>query len=163
MHLLKRLARKHRIAAACVALAVALAGAAAVLDRLLPPDMTRYEDRSTVVADRAGHTLRAFLSRDEAWRLAATPDVVDPLYLDLLMAYEDRRFRSHPGVDPLAAVRAFGQLIAAGRIVSGASTLTMQAARLLEPRPRTLAAKLAEAGRALQLERRLGKDGELSV
>jgi len=70
---------------------------------------------------------------------------VDPLYREMLIATEDQRFARHPGVDALAALRAFGQLAAHGHIVSGASTLTMQAVRLLERRPRSLAAKLAQA------------------
>jgi penicillin-binding protein 1C len=90
-------------------------------------------------------------------------DEVDPKYLRFLIAYEDRRFYYHPGVDPLAAVRAVGQAVAAGENVSGASTLTMQTARLLEPRPRVMASKLIEMGRALQLEARLGKDAILGI
>ncbi|MFX8708357.1 transglycosylase domain-containing protein, partial [Acinetobacter baumannii] len=74
---------------------------------------------------------------------------VEPAYLAMLLAYEDSRFRWHPGVDPIALARAVGQSILHRRIVSGASTLTMQVARLLEPRPRTLRAKLAEMLRAL--------------
>jgi penicillin-binding protein 1C len=81
----------------------------------------------------------------------------------MLIAIEDRRFETHVGVDPLAVLRATGQWIAHGRVVSGASTLTMQAVRLLERRPRTLAAKIAESGEALALERRLGKDSILGL
>ena len=67
----------------------------------------------------------------------------------MLLAYEDKRFESHWGVDPLALLRAMGQFATRGHVVSGASTLTMQTARLLEPRPRTLGAKLIEMARAL--------------
>jgi penicillin-binding protein 1C len=70
---------------------------------------------------------------------------------------EDRRFRYHPGVDPVAVLRAAVTNVVAGRRVSGASTLTMQLARLLEPRPRSLRGKLAEAWRALRLEATLSK------
>ena len=73
-------------------------------------------------------------------------------FIDLLVQTEDRRFWDHPGVDPIALVRATGQMIRAGHVVSGGSTLAMQAARLLEPRPRTMRSKLIEAARALQLE-----------
>ena len=76
----------------------------------------------------------------------------------MLVAAEDRRFRWHPGVDPFALSRAAVQWARAGRVVSGGSTLTMQAARLLEPRPRTLAHKAIEILRALQLEARFSKD-----
>jgi penicillin-binding protein 1C len=81
----------------------------------------------------------------------------------MLIATEDRRFETHLGVDPLAVLRAAEQWISHGHVVSGASTLTMQAVRLLERRPRTLAAKIAESGEALALERRLGKDAILSL
>ncbi len=82
----------------------------------------------------------------------------------MLTAYEDRRFRDHPGVDARALLRAAGQWLAAGRIVSGASTLSMQVARLVEPRgERSLKAKLRQIARAIELERRLGKDGVLRL
>ena len=80
-----------------------------------------------------------------------------------LVASEDRWFRHHPGVNPLALVRALAQNLRAGRVVSGASTLPMQLARLAEPRPRTLWAKAVEAFRALQLERRFSKDELLEL
>ena len=81
----------------------------------------------------------------------------------MLIAAEDRRFDRHPGVDPLAALRALIQLAISGRVVSGASTLTMQVARLLEPHPRSLSAKLGEMAKALALERRLSKDEVLGL
>ena len=81
----------------------------------------------------------------------------------MLTAYEDRRFARHPGVDPLAVARALSQWAASGKVVSGASTLTMQVARLLEPRPRTLRAKLLEMLRALQLEAHLSKEEILEL
>ena len=76
---------------------------------------------------------------------------------------KDRHFRRHPGVNPLALARAAFQDLRAGRIVSGGSTLTMQAARLLEPRPRTLRSKAIEVFRALQLEARFSKDEILGI
>ena len=83
--------------------------------------------------------------------------------LDLLIAVEDRRFWLHPGVDPVALVRAVGQMLRAGRVVSGGSTMAMQAARLLHPRPRTVRSKLIEMARALQLEMRYGRAGVLDI
>ena len=89
---------------------------------------------------------------------------VDPRFLAMLIAYEDKRFRSHHGIDPLALLRAAWQAIRNGRIVSGGSTLTMQVARLLEPRPaRRFSDKLAEMMRAVQLERQLSKDEILNL
>lgn len=132
-------------------------------DRLLPPPLDRLADVSTEVLDRDGRTLRIFLNRAGAFRLPATVSNVEPLYLRLLLEREDRRFYRHRGVDPLAVARAAWQNLTAGRVVSGASTLTMQVARLLDPQPRTLSAKLIEAFRALQLERRYDKDAILGM
>jgi penicillin-binding protein 1C len=146
--------RRGRILAAGLG---ALLVGAFVLDRVFPPDLARLATVSTVVVDRDGRMLRAFAAGDGAFRLATTPEDVAPIYLKILVAYEDRRFHGHPGVDPLALVRAFGQFVANGRAVSGASTLTMQAARLLEPGERDLVAKLGQMARALQLERRWSK------
>ena len=137
--------------AACVTL-VAILAAAAVLDRRFPVPTARLRDISTVVSDRAGVPLRIFLTPSGRWRLAAAPESVSPNYLAMLVAVEDKRFWSHPGVDPLALGRALIQRIRRGRTVSGASTLTMQVVRLLEPRPRTLRSKIIEVLRALQIE-----------
>ncbi len=78
--------------------------------------------------------LRAFATPDGYWRLPADLDRIDPHFLDMLVAYEDQRFWDHHGVDVLALLRAAGQLVTSGHIVSGGSTLTMQLARLIEPR-----------------------------
>ena len=143
--------------------AMSLVAAAAVLDRLYPPDLSRLADLSMLVTDKDGKLLRAFPAGDGNWRLPVQVASVDPGYSRMLIAYEDKRFYHHLGVDPLALVRATGQLLAAGHVVSGASTLTMQTARLLEPRPRTLLSKLIEMGRALQLEERFDKDQILAM
>lgn len=129
----------------------------------LPLDETRQVSR--VVVDRQGRLLRAYAMGDGRWRLpvAARRDV-DPRYLDLLFAYEDQRFLTHHGVDPLAVARAAWQWVTHGHIVSGGSTITMQVARLLEPRQhRSLVAKLRQAVRAIQLERRFSKDEILDL
>jgi penicillin-binding protein 1C len=114
--------------------------------------------RSVEVVDRNGALLRPFSLPDGRWRLAAKPEQVDKRYLEMLVAYEDRRFPDHIGVDPIALIRASWQLFTNGEIVSGGSTLSMQVARLIEPRKhRTITAKLAEIVRAIQLEARLSK------
>jgi len=148
--------------AAGVGAAVVLGGCGTALwsfARTLPPlDLTEAEHRSTVVLDRNDRLLRAFATPEGRWRLPVTHDEVDPRFLALLKAYEDRRFDAHRGLDPLALIRASWQLAWNRRIVSGASTLTMQVARLLEPRgERTLRAKLTQALRAVELERRFSK------
>jgi penicillin-binding protein 1C len=119
---------------------------------------------SAIVVDRDGKLLRPYTTPEGRWRLPATRDDVDPRLVSLLLAYEDKRFSAHHGIDPLALGRAFAQLITHGRIVSGASTITMQVARLLEPRPeRSLNAKLRQMVRALEIERALSKDEILAL
>src|SRR5260370_3716604 len=83
---------------------------------------------STVVLDREGRLLRAFTTADGRWRLPVSEKDVDPRFLKLLTAYEDRNFRSHHGIDYLALLRGAGQLALRGHVVSGGSTLTMQVA-----------------------------------
>ncbi len=118
---------------------------------------------SPVLVFSDGSTASVALSPDEKWRIQASLDRVDPDYVSALTFLEDRRFRLHPGVDPAAVLRATVQNLGAGGVVSGASTLTMQLARMLEPRPRTLTSKLVEATRALQLELRLDKNTVLAA
>lgn len=110
-----------------------------------------------------GSTAHVALAPDQRWRIPARVEEVDPDYVEALLAIEDARFRWHRGVDPLAVVRAAGQDLAARRVVSGASTLTMQLARMVEPRPRTLRSKAVEAARAVQLELRHDKDEVLAA
>ncbi|MGC1358639.1 MAG: transglycosylase domain-containing protein, partial [Xanthobacteraceae bacterium] len=127
------------------------------------PDGTNLQF-SPRVTDRNGRLLRAYTTSDGRWRLPARIADVDPRFFDVLFAYEDRRFREHHGVDAPALVRAALQFIGSGRIRSGGSTLTMQVARLLEPRSgRTLAAKFRQIVRAVELERMLTKDQILSL
>lgn len=140
-----------------------LAGAFFGLDRAYPLDLSRASEASVVVVDGEGRMLRAFTTPSGTWRLAAKPGEVSPLYVAMLLAYEDRRFRHHPGVDPVAIARAAWQWARNGRIVSGGSTLSMQVARLLEPEKRSLGAKLRQAFRALQLELALSKDEILAL
>jgi len=152
--------RTLKVAASTGALLVTAATAsvlhyASTLPRL---DLAAAGDRSTVVLDREGKLLRPFLTSDGRWKLPVGVDDVDPRYLAMLKAFEDKRFDSHYGIDPLGLARAAGQMLLNGRIVSGGSTLTMQVARLLEPREdRTLQAKLRQAVRAVELERRFDK------
>ena len=114
------------------------------------------------VTARDGTLLRAFTVADGRWRL--DPGAVDPDFLAMLVAYEDKRFRAHAGVDPLALLRAGWQALAEGHVVSGGSTLTMQVARLLEDSGTgRLSGKLRQMRVALALERRLTKDEILAL
>lgn len=116
---------------------------------------------STVVAARNGVPLRLYLAPDEAWRFPTRLAAVAPILPRLVVAAEDRHFYRHPGVDPLALTRAAVSNLRAGHVVSGGSTITMQLARLAEPKARTLAGKCREALAALALERRLSKEAIL--
>src|ERR1700727_781793 len=130
-----------------------------------PLPLQQAREVSTTIVDRHGKLLRAYAMADGRWRLPvnATTDV-DPTYLKLLFAYEDRRFYSHAGVDPLALGRAAFQLVTRGHIVSGGSTITMQLARLMEPRQeRSVYAKLRQMVRAVEIEWQLTKDQILNL
>src|ERR1700723_4148278 len=130
-----------------------------------PLPLAQARQVSTTVVDRNGKLLRAYAMADGRWRLPVDARTnVDPGYLKLLLAYEDRRFRSHGGVDPLALGRAAFQLVTRGHIVSGGSTIPMQLARLMEPRrERSVHAKLRQMVRALEIERQLTKDQILNL
>ncbi|WP_135502335.1 penicillin-binding protein 1C [Roseovarius aestuariivivens] len=119
---------------------------------------SRVTTLSTEVRDRNGHLLRVYTVEEGRWRLAVTPETVDPLYRQMLLAYEDKRFDHHAGVDPIAMLRALGQALWHGRVVSGGSTLSMQVARLLENSGTgQLEGKLRQIRVALALERQLDK------
>lgn len=154
--------RKRRLWMLAVCLG-ALLLAPFALDRLFPPNLSRLHAVGVEMQDRDGRILSILPAPGGFWRLATRPEDVAPVLLDLLIAAEDRRFYQHVGIDPLALGRAAGQWLRAGRVVSGGSTLTMQAARLLEPRPRGLRAKAIEIFRAFQLEARLSKREILGI
>jgi len=127
------------------------------LDQIFPPPLQRVRDVSPVVLDHNGEWLMAFTTRQGTWRLEARLDEIDPEFQRRLIAIEDGRFWWHPGVDPIALTRASVSYARQGRVTQGGSTITMQLARLLEPRPRTIQSKLIEIIRAIQLEVRLSK------
>ncbi len=141
-----------------------VAAVALYLYALGPVPLGRHLAYSHLVVDRNGKLLRAYATPEGRWRLPATVKDVDPRFLKLLFAYEDKRFYEHDGVDPFAMTRAAWQWISTGHIVSGGSTLTMQVARLLEPRRhRSIEAKLRQIVRALEIERVLTKNQILSL
>lgn len=135
-----------------LALLLALIG----LDRLFPLPLREVQPARVVVAED-GTPLWRFADKQGVWRYPITLDEVAPAYLEALLNYEDRWFWHHPGINPVAILRAAGQNLRQGGIVSGGSTLTMQVARLLDPQPRTLRGKVVQAWRALQLEWHLSK------
>ena len=113
---------------------------------------------SVEMQDRDGTLMRAFGVEDGRVRLAVVPGSVDTTLTDMLIAYEDKRFYDHSGVDGRAMLRAVGQAVASRQIVSGGSTLTMQVARLLENSGTgSVQGKLRQMRLAWALERRLTK------
>ncbi|MBS0533448.1 MAG: penicillin-binding protein 1C [Proteobacteria bacterium] len=158
--------KRAKLILASIVGAVALVAAASAgwVYSLGPAPLGRHIELSHVVLDRDGRLLRAYATKDGYWRLPATVEDVDPRFFKLLFGYEDKRFYAHHGVDAFAMARAAWQLVSKGHIVSGGSTLTMQVARLLEPREhRTFIAKLRQVTRAFELEHALTKDQVLSL
>ncbi|MET1414924.1 penicillin-binding protein 1C [Roseibium sp. HPY-6] len=155
-----RLWRPALVTAACL-LALAGAGAWKVqrdIDRLAPLPQVADLPLSVVVLDRNDQLLRAFTSKDEKWRLPVELADVDPLYVEMLLAFEDKRFFDHGGVDVRAFLRSLVQSLHHGRVVSGGSTLTMQVARLLHERPtKSVRRKYEQILTAFKLERTFKK------
>jgi penicillin-binding protein 1C len=149
--------RVRRFAKRFAALALFAFAVALLLDRLFPLPLFDANRGSTVVLAADGTPLRAFPDDDGVWRYPTTIENVSPLYIEALLTYEDRWFYRHPGVNPFAMARAFGQWIAHGKLVSGGSTLTMQVARIIDGTPHSAAGKLRQMLRALQLEAHLSK------
>ncbi|MCS7005359.1 MAG: penicillin-binding protein 1C [Cytophagales bacterium] len=127
-----------------------LLGLFMLLDALFP--ISVRIPYSTVVLSSEGEILAAYLSRDDKWRLHVTLDEIAPEFLQTILYKEDKYFYYHFGVNPISIGRAALKNILQMRITSGASTITMQVARLLEPKPRTFLSKLIEIFRAFQLE-----------
>jgi len=160
--------RRLLLASAAVVLCLAAAGATAVWQfRALvdaTPAVDLFAPTSQVVTARDGSILRAYTVGDGLWRLPVDPARVDPTYVKLLLATEDRRFREHGGVDLKALFRAGWQLLTHGRIVSGGSTLTMQVVRLSERlHTRSPSGKFGQIVKALALERFASKDDILAA
>jgi penicillin-binding protein 1C len=130
------------------------------LSKLNAPQAFRFYDRNNEL-------LQAIISDDGYYRLSVTVDELPQLYIDTFLLQEDQYFYQHPGINPLAVARAAVANLASGRVVSGASTITMQLARMLERRDRTILAKIIEMFRALQLEIKFSKleilQGYLSI
>jgi len=106
---------------------------------------------STVLNDRDGNLLSASIAADGQWRFPVADSVPQKLRICMLM-FEDEYFYSHPGINPVSVLRALRQNFKAGKVVSGASTITMQVARMLQREERTIIQKIREMGIALRLE-----------
>ncbi|MDR3711831.1 MAG: penicillin-binding protein 1C [Puia sp.] len=124
------------------------------------PDKIEY---STIVTDNKGEVIHAYLTRDQQWRMKTSLNEISPLLRKTIIAKEDKYFYYHPGINPLAIGRALVRNIFRMRRTSGASTITMQVARALEPKKRTYLHKLEETFRAFQLEWKYSKDEILQL
>ena len=118
---------------------------------------------STIVTDNKGEVVNAYLTSDQKWRMKTELNEISPLLKKTIIAKEDKYFYSHPGVNPVAVIRAFFKNIFRMKRTSGASTITMQVARALEPRKRNILSKMIEMFRAFQLERKYSKDEILQM
>lgn len=134
---------------------VSLFGLFLLLNLIFPvPDKVSY---STLITNNKGEIIHAYLTPDQKWRLRTELDEISPLLQKTIVAKEDKYFYSHPGVNPFAIIRAVFNNITRGRRTSGASTITMQVAKALEPGKRNIWRKMRETFRAFQLEWKYSK------
>lgn len=154
--------QKRRKIWALVLIVVLFPAALWLADRLWPLPLTEAQVARVVVAED-GTPLWRFADADGVWRYPVSLRDVSPYYLQALLTFEDRWFYRHPGVNPLSLIRAAGQDLRAGKILSGGSTLSMQVARLIDPHPRTLLDKLRQVWRTAQLEWHFSKDQILEI
>lgn len=152
----------RRIGWTLLVLVVVLPLAFLAADKIWPLPIKQIEMARTVVAGD-GTPLWRFADKDGIWRFPVKLDEVSPEYIDALLTYEDRHFYQHPGVNPFSLMRAAGQLVSSGRIVSGGSTISMQVARLIDPHERTFGGKLKQLWRTAQLEYHYSKDEILEM
>jgi penicillin-binding protein 1C len=130
-------------------------------DRIFPLDTDLYY--APVVEARDGTVLHAYIARDHQWRIKTRLDEITPELKKALIFKEDKHFYHHLGINPLAVGRAFLNNFSRHRRTSGASTITMQVARMLDPKPRTYFNKCLEMFRATQLELHYSKDEILQL
>ncbi|BBB33530.1 penicillin-binding protein 1C [Thermotomaculum hydrothermale] len=131
---------------------------------LIPlPEKITAPQYSTVIKDRNGKVLRVYLSKDGMRRIFVPLDKIDPLLIKTTIVYEDRFYYYHPGFNPVSILKAAYIDLKNRKIISGASTIPMQLARIAEPKPRTIPSKLIEIFRAIQFTLRLGKKKTLEL
>ena len=132
-----------------------------LLNLIFPlPDKIEY---STIVTDSKGEVIHAFLTKDQQWRMKTELNEISPLLRKTIIAKEDKYFYHHFGINPFALTKSFFKNIFRMKRISGASTITMQVARALEPKRRTYINKCIEMFRALQLETKYSKDEILQM
>ena len=155
--------RLRNVVGALSLLALVGLGSIYGLMHLCAPDLSRFYDRSHSLYDKSGNIIYSSMNKDGYHRILTTQAQVDPLYIKMLIASEDERFYSHPGVDVISIGRALWSNITSGSIVSGASTIAMQVCRMLEPKERSIWSKAKEALGALYLTHYYGRDQILSL
>jgi len=144
-------------------LLLAIIAGFALVAWLLRPGELFDDPVSAVLESSDGHLLGARIAADGQWRFPAS-DTVPEKFARALITFEDKRFRYHPGVDPLAIARALRLNLHSGEVRSGASTLTMQTIRLSRGNPpRTIAEKIWEMVLAIRLECYRSKDEILAL
>ena len=155
--------RKRIIYSALLLLTASLGGFCLYL--LQPPSFGRLNETSQVVRSEAGKIINLRLTQNGFWREKVTLEDIDPDLVKTLVAYEDQRYWKHHGVDPLALLRAAFGYIKNGEVSSGASTLTMQTVRLMDPSlaKRTLTTKIRQMAAAIRLDAHWSKKNILEA
>ena len=142
---------------------IVIALSLALLDRLYPLDKDRlFKPKSTIIYAKNGHLLRIHLSEDGFLRIPIKPEQINADIKKLLLSYEDQYFYHHFGINPFSILRALWFNLQNKRVV-GASTITMQVARMAHHKPRTILNKLSEMLIALQLEYYYSKEEILEI
>ncbi|MBU1319662.1 MAG: penicillin-binding protein 1C [candidate division Zixibacteria bacterium] len=150
---------RNRIMARIAAVVLIPVFVCLILNWIFPlPTDKLYPQASTVVLDRNGEVMRVFLAPDGMWRIPVGLQEMSPTLTEAALTYEDKHFYWHPGVNPASIIRAAYVDLRAGRFVQGGSTITMQVARMIEPKERTIAGKVIEVLRSFQLELHYSKD-----
>ncbi len=127
-----------------------------ILDRVFPP--FQIKDFSKTVYASDGTLLTGYLTSDQKWRMRTRLSELTPEFKKAILLKEDKWFYWHPGVNPVALLRASIQNLLAMKVVSGASTITMQVCRMLSPAERNLVSKVIEIIRAIQMELHYSKE-----
>lgn len=135
-----------------IALGICLCLAAVILNAARLPKPIFKDDYSTVVLDENGEYLRVFLNKKQQWQIRPGNEKIPEKLIEAAVLFEDKRFFSHKGVDFAAIARAGIQNTLKMDKVSGASTITMQVARLIKPKRRSFGNKIIEMIQAVKLE-----------
>ena len=155
---------KRALMGACAGIALCLASYMVVLQVFpFPYDAIKNIQYSKCIYDRDGNLLRVFTGKDDCWLMPIELKEINQNLINATLSIEDNRFRYHMGVDLAAVARAARLNIANKRIISGASTISMQIIRIVEKRKRSPLNKIIEAMHAIRLEMIYSKDEILKL